>query len=180
MRMIGVEVRAVDLRGNERLSPQSPLASDAGVVSIAACIGYGRVAVAESNRWDAVRVALGRGSGGGNENNREFLKRFPVGDSFCVAIPQPRRHELRDSRRLHLWIIPRRARGACQLGSQGPGYYANIFILKLLAFILHPAQSSMFLTPIDGISSMRESLAVRFAIFSSSIACARHTNKVER
>ncbi len=105
MRMIGVEVRAVDLRGNERLSPQSPLASDAGVVSIAACVGYGRVAVAESNRWDAVRVALGRGSGGGKENNREFLKRFPVGDSFCVAIPRPRRYELHGSRRLHMSII---------------------------------------------------------------------------
>lgn len=96
MRMIGVEVRAVDLRGNERLSPQSPLASDAGVVSIAACVGYGKVAVAESNRWDAVKVALGRGSGGGNENNREFLKRFPVGDSFCVAIPRSGKHVSRE------------------------------------------------------------------------------------
>ncbi len=105
MRMIGVEVRAVDLRGSERLSPQSPLASDAGVVSIAACVGYGRVAVGESNRWDAVKVALGRGSEGGNENSREFLKRFPVGDSFCVAIPQPRRLVPRDLRGLNMSIV---------------------------------------------------------------------------
>lgn len=111
--MTGVEVRVVDFSGKDRFKPQSPLARDDGVVSNAACVGYGRVAVSESNRCDAVRVPLGRGSGGGNENSREFLRRLPVGDNCLVAIPRPGRLEIANIHayqarllRLRVWTRP--------------------------------------------------------------------------
>lgn len=74
------------LEGRERLSPQSPRDKDTGVVVMAACVGYGKVAVSESNMAANPRGRDGLGSGGGNEKSLEFLRRLAVGDSLPPAI----------------------------------------------------------------------------------------------
>ncbi len=82
MRITGVEVLVVDFKGNARFRPQSPLASDDCVVSIAACVGYGVVAVSELKFEIAERSGVGRGRGGGREKSLDVLRRFAVGDNF--------------------------------------------------------------------------------------------------
>ena len=77
--MVVVPVPFVDFRGNDRLKPQSPRAHELGGVSMAACVGYGCVAVSEVS-------AAGRGRGGGRENNREFLSKMAAGDRPALAI----------------------------------------------------------------------------------------------
>lgn len=72
----------VDFNGRARFRPQSPLASDDWVVSIAACVGYGVVAVSESKFAIAENSGAGRGRGGGTEKSLDVLRRFAVGDSF--------------------------------------------------------------------------------------------------
>lgn len=84
--MVGVEVVVVDFRGSGLLSPQSPRPRDDGVVSMAARVGYGRVAVSDSKFADAVRSELGLGSGGGKENSLDVLRRLAVGDSLFMDI----------------------------------------------------------------------------------------------
>ena len=54
MRIEGVEVLAVDLWGRVRFKPQSPRAREDCVVSMVAWVGYGSVAVSESNSEVAV------------------------------------------------------------------------------------------------------------------------------
>ena len=80
--MVGVEVRAVDLRGNDRLRPQSPLARDDGVVSKACWVGYCSVAVSDSRRRVLAVLSVGGNNAGGSEKSLEFLSRFPVGDNL--------------------------------------------------------------------------------------------------
>lgn len=87
MRMVGVEEFVVDLSGSGRFNPQSPRDREDDVVSIAACVGYGRVAVSDSEIGPAVKFVLGRGSGGGNEKSLEFFRRLAVGERRLVAIP---------------------------------------------------------------------------------------------
>lgn len=82
----GVEVLVVDFRGKARLRPQSPLPSEDCVVSIAACVGYGVVAVSESRVEIAEKSGLGRGRGGGREKSLDVLNRLAVGDSLCRDI----------------------------------------------------------------------------------------------
>lgn len=86
--MVGVEVLVVDFSGSGRFKPQSPLEREDWVVSIAACVGYGSVAVSDSEIGPAVKSWLGRGRGGGSEKSLEFLSRLAVGDSLLVAITQ--------------------------------------------------------------------------------------------
>lgn len=88
MRMVGVEEFVVDLSGSDRFKPQSPRDREDDVVSMAARVGYGRVAVSDSEIGPAVKLVLGRGSGGGSENSLEFFRRLAVGESRLVAIPQ--------------------------------------------------------------------------------------------
>lgn len=52
------------------------------MVSIAACVGYGVVAVSESKFEIAERSGAGRGRGGGMEKSLDVLRRFAVGDSL--------------------------------------------------------------------------------------------------
>ena len=92
--MVGVDVRVVDFRGRGLLRPQSPLPNDESGVSIAACVGYGRVAVSDSKFAVAVRSELGLGSGGGSEKSLEFLRRLAVGDSLLIDIPVPQERQL--------------------------------------------------------------------------------------
>jgi len=82
----GVEVFVVDRRGNGRFKPQSPLESEDGGVVMVKWVGYGRVAVSELNVAVEDRSPIGRGRGGGIENNREALKRAPPGDTLRVAM----------------------------------------------------------------------------------------------
>lgn len=86
--MEGVEDSVVDLSGSGRFKPQSPRDRDDDVVSIAACVGYGSVAVSDSEIGPAVRLVLGGGRGGGKENNLECFRRLAVGESRLVAIPR--------------------------------------------------------------------------------------------
>lgn len=53
---------------------------------MAACVGYGKVAVSELYLIVAVIACLGFESGGGKEKSLEFLRRFAVGDSLPPAI----------------------------------------------------------------------------------------------
>ena len=84
--MTGVDVLVVDFSGSGRFKPQSPRAKDACVVSMAAWMGYGVVAVSELVIESTVRSGDGRGRGGGNEKSLEFLSRFAVGDKCLVDI----------------------------------------------------------------------------------------------
>ena len=56
------------------------------MVSIAACVGYGRVAVSESKFAVAVKSEVGLGSSGGSENSLDVLSRLAVGDMRLRAI----------------------------------------------------------------------------------------------
>ena len=82
--MVGVEDLVVDFSGKGLFRPQSPLPKEESVVSMAACVGYGVVAVLESKFEVAVRSELGLGSGGGKEKSREFLSRLAVGDNLLI------------------------------------------------------------------------------------------------
>jgi len=86
MCITGVEVLVVDFKGSARFKPQSPLARDDCVVSIAAYVGYGVVAVSESKFEMAERTGPGRARGGGREKSLDVLKRFAVGDSLRTDI----------------------------------------------------------------------------------------------
>ena len=90
MWIVGVEVLVVDFKGNGLFSPQSPRPRDESVVSMAAWVGYGRVAESDSKFEDAIRSELGLGRGGGNENSLEVLRRLAVGDSLLVDMMQYR------------------------------------------------------------------------------------------
>lgn len=78
--MCGVDVRVVDLRGNGRFSPQSPRLNALSDVSIAACTGYGRVAVSDPYVVMAAESDVGFGRVCGTEKRREVLNRLPAGD----------------------------------------------------------------------------------------------------
>lgn len=84
--MTGVDVLVVDFRGSGRFKPQSPRPRDACVVSMAAWMGYGVVAVSELVIEITVRSGDGRGRGGGSEKSLEFLRRLAVGDRCLVGI----------------------------------------------------------------------------------------------
>lgn len=86
MKMVGVDVLVVDLRGKARLRPQSPRPRDDSDVSIAARVGYGRVAVSESKFAVPVKSEAGLGRGGGREKSLEFLSRLAVGESLLTDI----------------------------------------------------------------------------------------------
>ena len=76
----------VDCCGKGRFRPQSPHDSADWVVSRAAVVGYGKVAVWD---WGLSNVALpwlGRGRGGGKENKRECWRSLAVGDKLLFAI----------------------------------------------------------------------------------------------
>lgn len=82
----GVVVFVVDFNGNCLFKPQSPRARPDGVVMIACCIGYCRVAVSETLfdwTWPR-RSFIGRGRGGGSEKRREPRRRLAVGESFLL------------------------------------------------------------------------------------------------
>lgn len=86
IRINGVDVFVVDFKGKDLLRPQSPRERADWVVSIVACIGYGKVAVGESYVEVAVKACAGLGSGGGREKSLDVLRRWAVGDSFPAAM----------------------------------------------------------------------------------------------
>ena len=84
--MMGVDVFVVARKGKGRLKPQSPLFSDAVGVVIERWIGYGRVAVSESNVAEEESAPAGRGRGGGIENTLDARSRAPPGETLRDAI----------------------------------------------------------------------------------------------
>jgi hypothetical protein len=80
IRIVGVLVVIVDLRGNCLFRPQSPRHNDDWGAEIAAQTGNGRVAVSEWFVPEGVKPGRGRGRGGGREKSREVRRRFAVGE----------------------------------------------------------------------------------------------------
>lgn len=60
---------------------------------MAACVGYGRVAVSDSSLLAAI-FAPGFGSGGGKEKSLEVLRSLPVGDNVLEVIVDRKRYFL--------------------------------------------------------------------------------------
>lgn len=89
-RTTGVEdFSVVDFAGRGRFNPQSPLARDDAGASMAARMGYGSVAVSDSNTIFEVAGSWGGDNAGGSVNKRDFRSRLAVGDTLMVAIIAP-------------------------------------------------------------------------------------------